>query len=218
MLLTQLKRIEKTAKSTDEAIALALAELGATEDMVEIKILEEGTKGLFGILGSKDSRVEVTLKQTAKSAAEDFLNDLFFAMGMKVDVDINESDELLDINLSGDDMGIIIGKRGDTLDAIQYLTSLAVNRVDGPYKKVSIDTENYREKRKNALCALSGRIADKVSKTGRRHIFEPMNPYERRIIHASLQDHEIVHTYSIGEEPNRKVVVALKSDSRGKRQ
>lgn len=217
MLSTQSRRIEKTAKSIDEAIELALSELGATKDMVEIEIIEEAAKGLFGILGSKDAKVLVTLKQTAKTAAIDFLNELFFAMGMRVDVQVSETDEMLDINLVGDDMGIIIGKRGDTLDAIQYLTSLAVNRLGGPYRKVSIDTENYRAKRKEALCALSNRIADKVAKTGRRHIFEPMNPYERRVIHATLQDHEEVHTYSIGDEPNRKVVVSLKSDAKAKR-
>lgn len=214
MLSTQSKRIEKTAKSIDEAIELALNELGATKDMIDVEVVDEGTKGLFGLLGSKEAKVIVTMKQTPASVALDFLNDLFFSMGMKVDVDITEQDDILNINLSGDNMGIIIGKRGDTLDAIQYLTSLVVNRIDGSYTKISIDTENYREKRKAALCALSNRIADKVSKTGRRHTFEPMNPYERRVIHASLQDHETVHTYSIGEEPNRKVVVALKSDTK----
>ena len=217
MLSIQSKRIEKTAKSTDEAINLALSELGATRDMVEIEILEEGAKGLFGILGGKDAKVAVTLKPTPASVARTFLDELFFSMGMKVDVAIDEGADALNINLSGDDMGIIIGKRGDTLDAVQYLTSLVVNRLDGPYTKVSIDTENYRAKRKEALTALSNRIADKVVKTGRRHIFEPMNPYERRVIHATLQNHAAVHTYSIGEEPNRKVVVALKNDSRGRR-
>ncbi len=218
MSLTQSKRIEKTAKSIDEAVQLALEELGASRDMVEIEILEEATKGLFGILGGKEARVAVTLKQTSSTAAKEFLDDLFFAMGMNVNIDIAEENGSLDINLSGDDMGIIIGKRGDTLDAIQYLTSLAVNKVEGPYMKVSIDTENYREKRKEALVSLANRIADKVTRTGRRHIFEPMNPYERRVIHASLQDHESVHTYSVGEEPNRKVVIAPGSgESKGRR-
>lgn len=213
----QSKRIEKTAKSTDEAIALALSELGASEDMVDIEVLEEGTKGLFGILGGKESKVAVTLKSSPASVAKKFLDDLFFSMGMSVNIDITQSDDTLDINLSGDDMGIIIGKRGDTLDAVQYLTSLVVNRTGGPYKKVSIDTENYRAKRKEALIALANRIADKVVKTGRRHTFEPMNPYERRIIHATLQNYSAVHTYSIGDDPNRKVVVAPGADTKGNR-
>lgn len=204
----QSRRIEKTAKSTDEAIQLALDELGASRDMVEIEVLEEATKGLFGILGGREAKVAVTLKETQASAAKTFLDDLFYAMGMNVSIDMKDTGDALDIKLSGDDMGIIIGKRGDTLDAIQYLTSLAANRVEGSYVKVSVDTENYREKRKEALVALANRIADKVAKTGRRHTFEPMNPYERRVLHATLQDHEQVHTYSVGEEPNRKVVIA----------
>lgn len=214
LLSTQLKRIEKTSKSVDEAVKLALDELGAELGDVEVEVVDEGSKGLFGILGGKEAKVIVTLKQTSKTSAKDFLDNLFFAMGMKVDIETEEGDGTLDIKLSGDDMGIIIGKRGDTLDAIQYLTSLAVNRSGGEYTKVSIDTENYREKRKEALINLANRVAEKVSRTGRRHTFEPMNPYERRVIHSALQNHESVHTYSIGEEPNRKVVIALNSDKR----
>ena len=121
MLSTQSRRIEKTAKSVDEAIEFALSELGATKDMVEIEVLEEASKGLFGILGSKDAKVLVTLKQTAKTAAIDFLNELFFAMGMRVDVQVSETDEMLDINLVGDDMGIIIGK--EAIHLMQYSIS-----------------------------------------------------------------------------------------------
>ena len=142
--------------------------------------------------------------------------EIFDDMGIKVDLDIKHEANELSINLIGDDMGIIIGKRGETLDSLQYLTSLVVNRGEGSYVKVTLDTENYREKRFEALKTLALRIADKVTKTGRRHIFEPMNPYERRVLHAALQSHEAVTTYSIGEDPNRKVVVALKNDTRKK--
>lgn len=217
MSSTQLKRIVKTAKSVDEAIHEALGELGANRDQVEIEILEEATKGLFGILGGKEAKVAVTLKETAASVAAAFLDELFFGMGIKVQVSCTLNDNDLDINLEGPDMGIVIGKRGETLDAIQYLTSLVVNKADGPYIKVTIDTENYRAKRKEALETLASRIADKVAKSGRRYILEPMNPYERRIIHAALQDNEKISTYSIGEEPNRKVVVVLKGESKSRR-
>lgn len=217
MSSTQSKRIVKTGKNTDEAIQAALAELGATRDQVEIEILEEASKGLFGILGGKEAKVVVTLKETAATVAVAFLDELFFGMGIKVDVRCEQTDNDLNIELEGPDMGIVIGKRGETLDAIQYLTSLVVNKADGPYIKVTIDTENYRAKRKDALEKLAARIADKVAKSGRRYILEPMNPYERRIIHASLQDNEKISTYSIGEEPNRKVVIVLKSDSKTKR-
>lgn len=210
LLSTQLKRTEKTAKTVDEAIELALAELGATKNQVEIEVLDEGSKGLFGILGGTQARVIVTKKDSPANKATAFLSDLFLSMGIRVQIDADFDGDTLNINLSGNDMGIIIGKRGDTLDSIQYLTSLVVNSGKGSYIKVTIDTENYREKRKEALEALAVRIANKVERTGRRHTFEPMNPYERRIIHSKLQAYENVTTYSIGEDPNRKLVVMLK--------
>ena len=214
MSSTQLNQTEKTAKNIDDAILAALEELGASRDMVEV--LDEGSKAILGIFGGKDARVRVTLKQTPSSLASAFLKEIFDDMGIKVDLDIKHEANELSINLIGDDMGIIIGKRGETLDSLQYLTSLVVNRGEGSYVKVTLDTENYREKRFEALKTLALRIADKVTKTGRRHIFEPMNPYERRVLHAALQSHEAVTTYSIGEDPNRKVVVALKNDTRKK--
>lgn len=212
MLSTQSKRTEKTAKSVDEAIELALSELGATKDEVEIEVLDEGSKGLFGILGNKDARVIVTKKSDACDIATDFLNDLFLAMGIRVEVDASLDGDTMNINLSGNDMGIVIGKRGDTLDSVQYLTSLVVNKGNGSYIRVNIDTENYREKRREALEILAKRTADKVLRTGKRHTFEPMNPYERRIIHSVLQGTEGITTYSVGEEPNRKVVISIKKD------
>lgn len=216
MSSTQLNQTEKTAKNIDDAILAALEELGASRDMVDIEVLDEGNKAILGIFGGKDARVRVTLKQTPSSLASAFLKEIFADMGIKVDLDIKHEANELSINLIGDDMGIIIGKRGETLDSLQYLTSLVVNRGEGSYVKVTLDTENYREKRFEALKTLALRIADKVTKTGRRHIFEPMNPYERRVLHAALQSHEAVTTYSIGEDPNRKVVVALKNDTRKK--
>ncbi len=216
MSSTQLNQTEKTAKNIDDAILAALEELGASRDMVDIEVLDEGNKAILGIFGGKDARVRVTLKQTPSSLASAFLKEIFADMGIKVDLDIKHEANELSINLIGDDMGIIIGKRGETLDSLQYITSLVVNRGEGSYVKVTLDTENYREKRFEALKTLALRIADKVTKTGRRHIFEPMNPYERRVLHAALQSHEAVTTYSIGEDPNRKVVVALKNDTRKK--
>ena len=216
MSSTQLNQTEKTAKNIDDAILAALEELGASRDMVDIEVLDEGSKAILGIFGGKDARVRVTLKQTPSSLASAFLKEIFDDMGIKVDLDIKHEANELSINLIGDDMGIIIGKRGETLDSLQYLTSLVVNRGEGSYVKVTLDTENYREKRFEALKTLALRIADKVTKTGRRHIFEPMKPYERRVLHAALQSHEAVTTYSIGEDPNRKVFVALKNDTRKK--
>lgn len=223
MSSTQLNQIEKAAKNIDDAILAALEELSASRDMVDVEILDEGSKGILGIFGGKDARVRVTLKQNSSLSAEDpkavaekFLKEIFSNMGIDVKLDMTLESNELSINLIGNDMGIIIGKRGETLDSLQYLTSLVVNRFEGAYVKVTLDTENYREKRYEALKTLALRIADKVTKTGRRHIFEPMTPYERRVLHAALQSHETVATYSIGEDPNRKVVVALKNDVRKK--
>ena len=131
-------------------------------------------------------------------------------IAIEIDAQQDQDGNLL-FSLTGDNMGIIIGKRGDTLDSLQYLTSLVVNQNNEGYTKVTIDTENYREKRSDALVTLAQRLADKVAKTGKKFTLEPMNPYERRIIHSSLQANEAVTTFSIGTEPYRKVVIAPKN-------
>lgn len=201
--------VEKSAKTKDEAIAAALAELKASADEVEIEIIEEGSKGFLGI-GNKNAVVKVTLIPNPAKRAEDFLNGLFTITNEDVTVDVNKTNDGLDIELSGPDMGIVIGKRGETLDALQHLTSLVVNRGDNEFMKVSLDTENYREKRNAALESLAHKLASKVVRTGRNTTLEPMNAYERRIIHATLQNDEKVTTYSVGQGMNRKVVIALK--------
>ena len=142
--------------------------------------------------------------------AKNFISDILKAMGLEVEVSAVLEDDIVKINLEGENMGIVIGKRGDTLDSLQYLTSLVVNQNSEGYIKISIDTENYREKRSEALEALSNRLAAKVARTGKKFTLEPMNPYERRIIHSNLQDNEDVTTFSIGQEPYRKVVISPK--------
>ncbi len=163
----------------------------------------------------KSTRAKNAVKKESLGAPEEdakkFLGDIFSAMNLDVSIDAKMEDETISIDLSGENMGIVIGKRGDTLDSLQYLTSLVVNQRSDDYIKVSIDTENYREKRTEALLALSARLADKVAKTGKKFTLEPMNPYERRIIHSTLQDSETVTTYSVGSEPYRKVVIAPKN-------
>ena len=221
--------MEKRAKNVETAIEEALKELNTTKENIDIEIIDEGSKGFLGI-GAKDAVVKVTLKSEEKKAAsakpavkkaepkvnnsgknpadeaKKFLEDIFAAMKLDVTITARQEEDTVKVELVGDNMGIVIGKRGDTLDSLQYLTSLVVNRISEDYIKVSIDTENYREKRSDALLALSNRLAEKVEKTGRKCTLEPMNPYERRIIHANLQDNETVTTYSIGQEPYRKVV------------
>ena len=202
--------IQKTGKTVDEAVNAALAELKISKEDAEIEIIEEGSRGFLGEFGAKDAVVTVKKKFNPEKTAKDFLKEMFIAMGLIVNVETSLTDKHLEIKISGDDMGIIIGKRGQTLDAIQYLVNLVVNKGTAPYISVTLDTENYRERRKETLETLAHNLARKVKHTGKNVVLEPMNPYERRIIHSSLQNDRYVTTYSEGEEPHRNVVIALK--------
>lgn len=203
--------IEKTGKTVQDAISIALDELNADQSNVEIQILDEGTKGLFGI-GSKLAKVRVTLKEVSSGdIAKDFLLDILGKMNIEAEFEIEEDEESVLIKILGQDIGIIIGRRGETLDSLQYITSLVVNKNREFYKRVTVDIENYRQKREDTLIKLSERLAEQVVKYKKNVTLEPMNPYERRIIHSTLQNHKYVETYSVGEEPNRKVVIKIKS-------
>lgn len=203
------KVIETAGKTVDDAIEAALKQLGAEMDDVEVTVLEEGSKGLFGI-GSRQARVQVRLKPDPAEEGVCFLESVFEKMNVDVDIEKYEDEESVLFKISGKDSGIIIGRRGETLDALQYLTSLVVNKSSKKYMRVTIDIENYRKKREETLARLARRLADKVVKYRRNISLEPMNPYERRIIHSTLQNNEYVETYSVGEDPNRKVVITLK--------
>lgn len=217
-MLKFLKETEKTARSIEEATAEAMAELNVSdENEISVEILEEASKGFLG-LGSKNAKIRATLKDANAAMAKQFLGSIFDAMKLDVTIDAKtEEDNNLKVDLSGDSMGIIIGKRGDTLDSLQYLTSLVVNHENDEYVKLTLDTENYREKRMDALLALAERLAGKVARSGKKYTLEPMNPYERRIIHSTLQSNEEVTTFSVGEDPYRKVVIAPKNAQPRKR-
>lgn len=208
--------IEVTAKTVSEAITEACQKLGVTSDLLDYEVVEEGASGFLGI-GSKPAVIKAAVKETKvevslEEKAKVFLRDVFEAMKMEVAIDVKYDDveKSMDIDLSGEDMGILIGKRGATLDSLQYLVSLVVNKGSENYIRVKVDTENYRERRKETLENLAKNIAYKVKRTKRPVALEPMNPYERRIIHSALQDDKYVTTHSEGEEPFRKVVVSLK--------
>ena len=206
-----MKIIEMTGKSVEDALKAALAELNVTEDRVEVEVLDEGSKGLFKLIGAKPARIKVKVKKDYVYDAKTFLRDVLNSMGVKAEIRVKEEDDVLKINLVGPDMGIIIGYRGETLDSLQYLVSLVVNKEqDAEYKRVLLDTENYRAKREETLKRLANKTAYKVRKTGKRFKLEPMNPYERRIIHSALQNDQYVETFSEGEEPYRRVVINLK--------
>ena len=206
--------IEVSAKTVNDAITEACQKLSVPSEKLEIEVVSEGSIGFLGI-GSKQAVIKVKVKEEKKSVVEvtnEFLTDLFRCMNIAVVIDVkyDENEKSLDIDLSGDDMGVLIGKRGQTLDSIQYLTSLVVNKDAEDYIRVKVDTENYRERRKQTLENLAKNISYKVKRTRRPVSLEPMNPYERRIIHSALQNDKYVTTHSEGEEPYRKVVVTLK--------
>jgi spoIIIJ-associated protein len=202
---------EFSAKTVDEALTDALVALGATSDQVEYEVVEKGSTGFLGI-GSKNAVIKIRLKDSVDGRVKDFLSQVFKAMNMQVEilVKVDMENKLIDVELKGDEMGILIGKRGQTLDSLQYLTSLAVNKKSEEYFKVKIDTEDYRKRRRETLENLAKNIAYKVKRTKRPVSLEPMNPFERRIIHSTLQNDRYVVTHSEGEEPFRYVVVTLK--------
>ncbi len=206
------KVLEMIGKTVQEAINSALEELGVERDAVDVEIIDEGAKGLFGI-GSKSARVKVTVKDAPAEDGVGFLKSIFQKMNVNVDIEKIEDEDSIQLKITGKDSGIIIGRRGETLDALQYLTSLVVNKKSENYKRVTIDIENYRQKREETLVKLAERLADRVVKYRRNVSLEPMNPYERRIIHSTLQNNNYVETYSVGEDPNRKVVITLKQGS-----
>ena len=275
-----MKSYESTAKTVEEAITAGLNVLGASIGDVDIVVLEEGSKGLFGLFGSRNAKVRLTLKETeddifgdismkpekpakaekpvkaekpapkaekpevkaekkplppkepvkplekpvvtmipaeeivadsAAGKAHAFLKELTHLMGVEVEIAVgNDAEGNVYVSMTGDTLGILIGRRGETLDALQYLTSLKVNRGQEGYTRVTLDTENYRAKREDTLMRLANRMANRAVKTGRKVSLEPMNPYERRIIHSALQANEAVDTHSEGDEPNRHVVITLR--------
>ena len=206
----RVEAIQKTGKTVDEAVEEALKELKISREDAEIEVIEEGSRGFLGMFGAKEAVVKVKKKFDPEKTAKTFLKEMFISMGLIVNIDTTLKEKQLEIKISGDDMGIIIGKRGQTLDAIQYLVNLVVNKGTAPYISVTLDTENYRERRKETLESLAFNLAKKVKHTGKNVVLEPMNPYERRIIHSALQNDRYVTTYSEGDEPYRNVVIALK--------
>lgn len=206
-----MKIIEMTGRTVEEAVKNALSELKVTEDKIEYEVIEEGSKGIFKLLGAKPARVRVKVKRDYIFEAKSFLRDILNTMGVKAEIRIKEENETIKISLTGPDMGILIGYRGETLDSLQYLVSLVVNKGhETAYKRVVLDTENYRSKREETLKRLAQKVAGTVRRTGKLIRLEPMNPYERRIIHSALQDDRYVQTFSEGDEPYRRVVIDLK--------
>ncbi len=229
--------VEFTGKTVDDAITEACRKFTITSDRLDYEVIEKGTAGIFGFAAKpavikarvydpnapKEEKPVVSEKKeeavsektenenVAVAAADpkEFLNKVFAAMNMEVNVSVemDEKENEMNIDLSGEDMGVLIGKRGQTLDSLQYLTSIVVNKGQKEYIRVKVDTENYRSRRKETLENLAKNLAYKAKRTKHPVSLEPMNPYERRIIHSALQNDKYVTTHSEGEDPFRKVII-----------
>lgn len=208
--------IEVSAKTVEDAISEAAIKLEVPSDKLEYEVITEGSAGFLGLIGSKPAVIKARKKFNLVDHTKDFLARLFKAMNVSVNstVDYDEENRTMNIVFDGEDMGLLIGKRGQTLDSLQYIISLVVNKESDSYIRIKVDTENYRERRKATLENLAKNLAYKVKRTRRPVSLEPMNPYERRVIHSALQNDRYVETHSEGEEPYRKVVITLKKDYR----
>lgn len=203
--------VEKSAKSIDEAVEQALNELGLKPEQVDVEVLEQPAKALFGFIGGRQAKVRVTARKIDPvEVANDFLKQIFTTMKISVSVEKITTDDHVLFNLRGNDLGVLIGKHGQTLDALQYLVNLAANRDSMERVRVLLDVEDYRKRRADTLTQLALRLADKVKRRGEKVILEPMSSHERKIIHMALQNDQRIATFSEGEDPFRKVVIALK--------
>lgn len=204
--------VEKEGKTVESAIEEALLELNIDKEDAEIQILDEGSKGLFGLIGGRNALVRVRKKIDYDKIVKDFMEPIFDALGVNGELEVTVEDDNINVKVLADDIGILIGRRGETLDALQYLMGLVINKSSDKFIRVIFDVGNYREKREETLEKLAKKLAGKVVRTRKSITLEPMNPYERRIIHATLQNYKNVETYSIGDEPNRKVVIRYKRE------
>jgi len=203
--------IEKKGKNVEEAIRAALDELGCEIEDVAVEVLEEPSKRLLGFIGNKPAVVKVSVREKPENEAREVVEDLL--QRMKIDYQIEKvewENGVTRINIVGNDMGLLIGRKGETLNALQFIAGLMINRKREEKMRIILDVEDYRKKREQSLEALALRLSEKVKQTQKNVIMRPMSPQERRIVHTVLQEDPQLVTYSMGEEPNRKVVIALK--------
>ncbi|MEH7237918.1 RNA-binding cell elongation regulator Jag/EloR [Bacillus sp. JJ1562] len=203
-----MKQVTATGQTVDEAVESALAQLSTTRDRTEIQIIDEGKKGIFGIFGTKPAVVKVTVKIDPVEEAQKFLEKVVSTMGVSAKLDVTRNGKNVIFQLSGEKMAVLIGKRGQTLNSLQYLTQLVANRFSDHYLNIMVDAENYRGRREETLVQLADRLADKVSRTKQDVKLEPMPSYERKVIHTALANHAKVKTSSSGSDPNRHIVIS----------
>lgn len=211
------RELIKEAETVEQAVELAAAEWGVSKEEVTVEeVLQQPQKKTLGLFGGADAKVRLSYEPAVSPAnvAKDFLLDILAKMGVTdVEVEMKEEENHCTLTLQGEDLGFIIGRRGETLDALQYITGLVANRVENAYYRVSVDIGNYREKRESTLSGLAHKHAVQAAKNGRKTSLEPMNPYERRIIHTAVQKVEGATSWSVGSEPNRHVVIGPSEDN-----
>lgn len=205
-----MKKIVVTGKTIEDAVKQGLNQWNVTEQRVKVNVLEQPNKGLFGLFGGKEAKVELELIPDPIEEAIAFLQDVFVSMQVKVKIDRQDDKDDTLLNLSGSELGILIGRRGQTLDSLQYLVNIVANRYADNHVRIILDAEQFRERRRKTLEDLSNRLASRVVRTKKDVVLEPMSPADRKIIHSQLQNHPSVRTYSKGDEPNRRVVISLR--------
>jgi spoIIIJ-associated protein len=204
------KQTTATGQTVKEAVESALAQLQITEDRADISIVDEGKKGIFGIFGARPAVVKVSVIKDPIEEAEKFLLDVSEKMGAPVTINVEKNGKQVKFILSGEKIALLIGKRGQTLNSLQFLTQLVINRFSGQYLNVMVDAEHYRERRNDTLIQLAQRLAQKAVQTKKEVSLEPMPSYERKIIHTALMENKKIKTYSSGEDPHRHIVIAPK--------
>lgn len=205
------KKIKIKSKSQEEAVKKALLDLNVSEEDIEIVELEAPSKGFLGFIGSKEGLYEITVIERETDVAKSFIETLLKNAKVNANVEVKQEDNLIKVNIKGDEAACLIGRRGDTLDSIQFLTGLALNKINkDSHTRVLVDIENYREKREESLIRYANKMAREVAKTKKTKKLDYMNPYERRIIHSALQNDRYVITYSEGTDPYRRLVIEYK--------
>lgn len=202
-----MKQITATGPTVDEAVNSALKELNTTKEEIQIEVVDEGKKGIFGIFGAKPAIVKVTIVKNPIEEGKKFLQSIGEKMGTSVEIEVVSEGKFVEYRLNGDKIAMIIGKRGQTLNSIQYLTQLVVNRYSNQYINVVVDAQDYRKTREKILIQLAERLADKAVRTGQKVALEPMPSYERKIIHTALAQNNKVKTFSNGNDPLRHLVI-----------
>ena len=209
---SQTKKIEIKSKTKEEAIQTALLKLGVEEKDIEVNVIQNPSKGFLGLIGSKDGIYEITvIKKEEIEIAKEFVENMLQKSKINAKVNAVQEDNLIKISIEGKEAACLIGRRGETLDAVQFLTGLALNKINkDSHMRVLVDIENYRSKREESLVRYARKVAREVAKTRRTKKLDYMNPYERRIVHSALQNDKYVITYSEGTDPYRRLVIEYK--------